>query len=98
MEFIFEHADEAADLLLFFNKIVLNYGCISKADLFDYDPSLFSACAEQRNYTWNDYGWTSISDITVEYRYIDVKYGDLLAKSRKKVFVVTLTEPIRLEL
>lgn len=98
MEFIFRNADDAADFIMFFNKIVLNYGSISKTDLFDHDPSLFSTCVEQRNYTWNFYGWTSTNDITVEYKYIDVNYGNMLVKSKKKVFVVTLTEPRSLEL
>lgn len=98
MEFIFKHADEAADLWRYFYKIVMHYGCITKADLFDYDPSLFATCAEQRNYTWNFYGWTSTNDISIDHKYVDVKYGDMLAKSKKKVFVVTLAEPKRLEL
>ena len=97
MEFIFRNADDAADLILYFNKIVLNYGCISKADLFDYDPSLFVMFAEQRNYTWNFYGWTSTNDITVEHKYINVGYGDTLIQSKKKAFVVTLAESKRLE-
>ena len=98
MEFIFGNADELADFWRYFNRIVLNYGHISKADLFDYDPSLFATCAEQRNYTWNFYGWTSTDDMTVEYGYIDTKYGDMLVKSNQKVFIATLTEPRSLEL
>ena len=98
MEFIFECADDAADLWTYFYKTILNYGWLSKADLFDYDPSLFSMIAERRNYTWNDYGWTSTDDISVDHKFIDINYGDIPTKSKKKVFVVTLAEPRRPEL
>lgn len=97
MEFYFGYAEEAAGLLRYFYTILMNYGHVSKADLYEYDPSLFVMYAEQRKYTWNFYGWTSTNDISVNRRYVRISYEDMLTGRKKETFVVTLAEPKRLE-
>ena len=100
MEFIFDNLYDASGFWLYFCTMIRKYGSVSKADLYDHYPSLFATIAEQRNYAWNDYGWMSTDDISIDRKeyWTFVYRGTMPIHIEKRIYTITLTEPRRLEL